>query len=144
MRVTPPWIDSRVARGWLRRLHRGVYAVGALESALTAPAGAILATNGRAVLSHRTAATIWGIVEARPEDPVEITLLNARSKGRPGVRVHSGGLSTKDIRTRHALQLTSPTRTLRDLAATHPKSSTTRSTRPRSGAWSRPRTCSNS
>ena len=101
-------------------MHQGVYAVGALESALTAPAGAILATKGRAVLSHRTAATIWEIVEARPEDPVEITLLDARSKGRPGVRVHTGRLETKDIRTRHDLQLTALTRTLRDLAATAP------------------------
>lgn len=119
--VGPHAIEARVARGWLRRLHRGVYAVGALESALTAPAGAILATNGRAVLSHRTAATIWGILEARPEDPVEITLLDARSKGRPGVRVHTGRLTTTDIRTRHDLQLTAPSRTLRDLAATAPE-----------------------
>jgi very-short-patch-repair endonuclease len=118
--VGPHAIDARVARGWLRRLHRGVYAVGALESELTAPAGAILATGGRAVLSHRTAATVWGIVPARPEDPVEITLLDARSKGRRGVLVHTGRLATKDIRTRHGMQLTSPTRTLRDLAQTAP------------------------
>ncbi len=113
-------IDARVERGWLRRLHRGVYAVGALESALTAPAGAILATGGRAVLSHRTAAMVWGIVPARPEDPVEITLLNARSKGRQGVRVHTGRLHTREIRTRHGMQLTAPARTIRDLAQTAP------------------------
>lgn len=114
-------IDARVERGWLRRLHRGVYAVGALESDLTAPAGAILATNGRAVLSHRTAATMWGLLPARPQDPVEITLLNARSRGRPGVRVHTGRLQTKEIRTRYGLQLTAPARTIRDLAATAPE-----------------------
>ncbi len=118
--VGPHAIEARVARGWLRRLHKGVYAVGALESTLTAPAGAILATGARAVISHRTAATIWGIVPAQPQDPVEITLLNARSKGRHGVRVHTGRLATKDIRTRHGLQLTSPARTIRDLAATAP------------------------
>jgi Transcriptional regulator, AbiEi antitoxin len=118
--VGPHAIEARVARGWLRRLHKGVYAVGALESTLTAPAGAILATGGRAVISHRTAATIWGIVAAQPQDPVEITLLDARSKGRHGVRVHTGRLATTDIRTRHGLQLTSPARTIRDLAATTP------------------------
>ena len=69
--VGPHAIDARVARGWLRHLHRGVYAVGALESPLTAPAGAILGLEGRAVLSHRTAATIWDIVEARSDDPVQ-------------------------------------------------------------------------
>jgi very-short-patch-repair endonuclease len=119
--VGPHAIEARVARGWLRRLHKGVYAVGALESALTAPAGAVLATGGRAVLSHRTAAAIWGILEDRPGDPTEITLLNARSKGRRGVRVHTGRLRTKDIRTRHGLQLTAPARTIRDLAATAPE-----------------------
>ena len=113
-------ITGRVKRGWLRRLHQGVYAVGALESALTAPAGAILATGGRAVLSHRTAAVIWGLLPARPDDPVEITLLNARSKGRQGVRVHTGRLQTREIRTRHGMQLTAPARTIRDLAQIAP------------------------
>jgi len=118
--VGPHAIEARVARGWLRRLHRGVYAVGALESELTAPAGAILATGGRAALSHRTAATIWGVVAARPADPVQITLLNARSNGRRGVEVHTNVLEQRDIRTRHGLPLTAPARTLKDLAATAP------------------------
>lgn len=113
-------VAGRVARGWLRRLHQGVYAVGALESPLTAPAGAILATGGRAVISHRTAAVIWGILEDRPGDPTQITLLNARSQGRRGIRVHHGNLERKEIRTRHDLPLTAPARTLRDLAATAP------------------------
>jgi very-short-patch-repair endonuclease len=116
----PNAVASRVGRGWLRSVHRGVYAVGALESALTAPAAAILALDGRAVLSHRTAATIWGIVPARPGDPIQVTLLDARSNGRRGVEVHRQALETKDIRTRHDLQLTAPARTIRDLAATAP------------------------
>ena len=119
--VGPHAIEARVARGWLRRLHRGVYAVGALESDLTAAAGAVLALDGRAVLSHRTAATIWGLVDARPADPIQVTLLNARSNGRRGVEVHRQHLPTKEIRTRHGLQLTAPLRTLRDLAATAPE-----------------------
>ncbi len=36
------------------------------------------------------------------------------------MEVHRQALPTKDIRTRHGMQLTSPTRTLRDLAATAP------------------------
>ena len=67
--VGPHAIEARVARGWLRRLYKGVYAVGALESALTAPAGAVLAARGRAVLSHRTAAVIWGSSRTGPANP---------------------------------------------------------------------------
>jgi very-short-patch-repair endonuclease len=118
--VGPHAIDARLRRGWLRRLHRGVYAVGALESDLTAPAGAILALDGRAVLSHRTAAAVWGILETRPGDSIQVTLLNARSNGRRGVEVHRQKLATKEIRTRHGLQLTAPGRTIRDLAQTAP------------------------
>lgn len=62
-------VTRRLQRGWLRRLHRGVYAVGALESPLTAPAAALLALGPGAVLSHRTAAVIWGLLPARPETP---------------------------------------------------------------------------
>jgi hypothetical protein len=55
-------ITLRVAKGWLRRLHRGVYLVGALESDLTKPAAALLATGPHAAISHRTAATIWELL----------------------------------------------------------------------------------
>ena len=63
---------------------------------------------------------IWGLLPARPGDPVDITLLNARSNGRRGVEVHQRTLATREIRTRHGLQLTAPARTIRDLAQTAP------------------------
>src|SRR5687768_13830998 len=68
-------ITLRVAKGWLRRLHRGVYLVGALESELTRPAAALLATGPDAALSHRTAAVLWELLPPRPGDPIQITLL---------------------------------------------------------------------
>jgi very-short-patch-repair endonuclease len=84
----PHAIEGRVERGWLRRLHRGVYVVGALESDLTAPTAALAAFGPHAILSHRTAAVIWGLLATRPADPIHITLLNANRRSRPGVRVH--------------------------------------------------------
>ena len=98
--------------------HRGVYALGALETELTAPAAALLAFGPNAILSHRTAAVIWRLLPARPADPVDVTLLNANRRPRPGVRVHYAQAS--EIRRRHGLRITSPARTLRDLAATSP------------------------
>jgi very-short-patch-repair endonuclease len=102
-----------VRRGWLRRLHRGVYAVGALESALTRPAAALLATGPNAALSHRTAAAIWGLLPPEPDGPVHVTLLNANRRSRHGVTIHRA--RALETRTRHGLRVTSPARTLRDL-----------------------------
>jgi very-short-patch-repair endonuclease len=111
--VGPNAVTAKVARGWLRRIHRGVYAVGALESELTAPTAALAAYGRQAVLSHRTAATIWGLLPARAGDPIDVTLLNANRRSRPGVRVHRA--QTADTRRRHGLRLTSPAQTLADL-----------------------------
>lgn len=106
-------IASRVARGWLRRIHRGVYAVGALESELTATAAALAACGPDAILSHRTAAVMWQLLPARPADPIDITLVNANRRSRPGVRVHRARAAV--TRRRHGLRLTSPAQTLADL-----------------------------
>jgi very-short-patch-repair endonuclease len=111
--VGPNAVTSKVARGWLRRVHRGVYAVGALESELTAPTAALAAYGQNAVLSHRTAAVLWRLLPARPDDPVDITLLDANRRSRPGVTVHRARHSV--VRRRHGLRLTSPAQTLADL-----------------------------
>jgi very-short-patch-repair endonuclease len=113
--VGPNAVTSKVARGWLRRIHRGVYAVGALESELTAPAAALLAFGPKAILSHRTAAVLWRLLPARPADPVHVTLLNANRRRRRGVRIHHA--QTAETRVRHGLRITSPAQTLADLAA---------------------------
>jgi predicted transcriptional regulator of viral defense system len=110
-------VTAREARGWLRRIHRGVYVVGALESPLSRPAAALLALGPAAVLSHRTAATIWGLLPTRPADPIHVTLLNANRRSRHGVEIHHS--ASVDTRTRHGLRVTSPARTLADLAATN-------------------------
>jgi very-short-patch-repair endonuclease len=109
----PHAIEGRVTRGWVRRVHRGVYAVGALESDLTAPTAALAAYGPDAVISHRTAATIWGLLPPRPAEPIHITLLDANRRSRPGVRVHRARQA--ETRRRHGLRLTSPAQTLADL-----------------------------
>ncbi len=116
----PHAVAARVNRGWLRRLHRGVYAVGPVETGLTAASAALLGAGEQAVLSHRTAAVIWRLLPGRPADPVDITLLKAGGSKRHGVRMHHAALTPADLRHRHGLRLTAPARTLLDIAATSP------------------------
>jgi very-short-patch-repair endonuclease len=106
-------IAAKVDRGWLRRVHHGVYLVGALESALTRPAAALLATGPNAAISHRTAATLWDLLPPRPDEPIHITLLDANRRARRGLTIHRA--RALETRTRHGLRVTSPQQTLRQL-----------------------------
>jgi very-short-patch-repair endonuclease len=118
----PHAIRARVSRGWLRRMHQGVDAVGPVETALTRPAAALHAAGDEAALGHRTAAVIWGLLTERPADPIDVSLFNARGAKRHGVRYHHhSDCSPADLRHRHGLKLTAPARTLLDLAATSPR-----------------------
>src|SRR5687768_3919757 len=60
---TPATIRHRARTGRLHRMHQGVYAVGhiALPS-LARESAAVLACGPDAVLSHRSAAAIWGLL----------------------------------------------------------------------------------
>jgi very-short-patch-repair endonuclease len=108
-------IDRRVAAGRLHVLHRGVYAVG--HAALTRHGhwlAAVLAGADGAALSHRSAAALWGIRDtARGE--IEITV--ARECVRPGIRAHRTTLAPDETTTHHGIPVTTPARTLLDLAA---------------------------
>jgi len=80
----PNAIERRVRHGWLRRLHRGVYAVGHGPLSFTGRCwAASLATDG--VLSHRTAAALWDLMPA-PAGTLDVTTPHGAT--RPGIRVH--------------------------------------------------------
>lgn len=111
-------ILQRVRRGRLHPYCRGVYVVG--HTALTREARlwvAVLACGGpsAAVVSHRSAAAVWDLVAA-PGGPVDVTTLR-QSKSTRAIRVHrSRTLRPADITDHDGLPLTTPTRTLIDLA----------------------------
>ena len=72
------WLDN----GRLIRVHRGVYAVGHIPPSPHARTmAALLACGPTAVLSHRSAAKLWGLI--RYEGPIEVTAANTRR--RPGM-----------------------------------------------------------
>ncbi|HKH16310.1 MAG TPA: type IV toxin-antitoxin system AbiEi family antitoxin domain-containing protein [Solirubrobacteraceae bacterium] len=114
-------IGHRLSRGRLIVLHRGVYAVG--HQALTdrgRGVAALLAAGPGAVLSHRAAAAFLLIVPALPAR-LEVTRGDDRRRSRPDLVVHRSSLDfAREVRRRDGLLLTSPARTIADLAATRP------------------------
>ena len=103
----------RVARGWLVPLHRGVYQVGPVAARYGREMAAVLACGDGALLSHHSAAAIWGIRPAHRGD-VHVTVRGHARRSRPGLRVHRT-LSLKAA-VKDGLPLTTPAQTLQDLA----------------------------
>lgn len=111
-------IQHRVKTGRLHPVHPGVYLVGrpSLEP-WGAEMAAVLFHRGHAVLSHRSAAAIWGLLEPTPGD-VTLTVVGVDRRSRPGLRVHrTRRLDRRDLRRREGLPITSPPRTIVDLAS---------------------------
>jgi predicted transcriptional regulator of viral defense system len=108
-------IDYRIARSRLHVVHRGVYAVG--HDVPTREANwmaAVLAAGEGAVLSHRDAASLWGIrPNARPL--VEITTPRSQ-RPRPGIQFHRASLPSDEITVHDRIPVTTVPRTLFDLA----------------------------
>jgi very-short-patch-repair endonuclease len=115
-------VEHRVASGRLFLVRRGVYAVGRRE--LT-PDGermaAILACGRDAVLSHRSAANLWGIgreVVGR----VDVTIPRRSRLERSGVKVRCRpGLQAGSVVRRRGIPVTDPVQTLIDLATELPE-----------------------
>jgi hypothetical protein len=109
-------INRRVRAGHLHRIHRGVYAVG--HDAITMRAAfvaAVLACGQRAVLSHFAAAAYWGFVPWDRRAP-EVTETGAQRRV-AGLRIHrTRRLERRDVLPRDGIFVTSPARTLLDLA----------------------------
>jgi very-short-patch-repair endonuclease len=118
-------IDRWVKLGRLHRIHRGVYAVG--RPPVTPPeraAAAVLACGPRAALSHGSAMTLWGFWK-RWETPFDVTVaVDRRPKG---IRTHlAAGLLRRDVTVQLGIPVTSPARTLLDVAPRMPTKSLTR------------------
>jgi very-short-patch-repair endonuclease len=117
--LAPNSIAYRAAVGWLYRVHPGIYLLEppATASKTTLFAAAVYACGDGALLSHLSAAELWGLLAAQTGD-IHVTAIG-RNPGerRQGVRVHRAvRLDTRDVRTRHRIRLTSPARTALDVA----------------------------
>jgi len=113
---TPPRIRALVRAGKLVRVRRGVFRLcGVTPTWATMAMAAVLAAGDGAVLSHRSAAVLWGLLDHHDEaGPLEITA--PRIVRLTGVTAHRHRLGPGEITRRDAIPVTAAERTLVDLA----------------------------
>jgi very-short-patch-repair endonuclease len=115
-------IHARVRARRLERLWRGVYAFGHRELRLEGRLlGAVLSCGPRAVLSHRSAADLWGLLPTA-RAPIEVSVLaRAGRPKRPGIDLHClRRLDPEDLTELNGIPITTVPRTLVDLCAVVP------------------------
>ena len=74
--------------------------------------------RGRAVVSHDTALTVHNLGEANPA-AVHLTVPPNFRSAAPGVILHRGVLDDRDVQEYEGFRVTTPLRTLLDVAASH-------------------------
>lgn len=109
-------IAHRIARGRLHRIQRGVYAVGRPElSRYGRWMAAVMSCGTHAVLSHGSAAALWGI-RPREGKTIEVAVPLHVRRQRPGLRVYRRTLTELERTSSEGVPVTSVHRTLLDLA----------------------------
>jgi hypothetical protein len=113
-------IHQREATGRLHRIHQRVYS---LTPGVMTERGkfmaAVLACGPDAVLSHRTAAYLWGLVDSW-EAPIDVTAPNRRGRSPDGVAAHRS-LQPIDKTTLYGIPCTTVARTILDFAGIEPE-----------------------
>lgn len=110
-------VRSRVARGQLRTLHRAVFAPGHRRLPAKGPfAAAVLAYGAGAVLSHRSAAALHGLLRDN-RATVDVTVAGAERSRTGRLRAHRSGLSPGDVTVLAGIPTTTVARTILDCAA---------------------------
>jgi very-short-patch-repair endonuclease len=114
-------VQERAAKWRLHRVHQGVYAVG--HSASTPQKrllAAVLACGPGAVLSHRSAAALWGLLQDK-RTSIDVTAPNRRGRIPQGIDAHrDGSLTSVDRTVQQGIPCTTVARTLLDFAALAP------------------------
>jgi very-short-patch-repair endonuclease len=101
--------------GKLHRLHRGVFAVGHEALSWDGRCMAAVLANEPAVASHITAGWIWGLLRYKP-GTFHLTAPTRRHR-KERVVVHFAALVPEDLTIVDGIPVTSPARTVLDLAA---------------------------
>lgn len=114
-------IGQRLDTGRLHRVHRGVYAVGRAElSDHGRWMAAVLSAGEGAVLSHRSAGELWGILAPAPGS-AHVSVPGPGGRRRADVIIHRrANLGPSEVTRRDRIPVTSVASTLIDLAAVLP------------------------
>ncbi len=115
-------IHQRETSGRLYRVHQRVYSL--TPKVLTERGrlmAAVLACGSGAVLSHRSAAYLWGLVDESPA-LIDVTAPHRRGRSPAGVAAHrDGSLRSSDKTTRYGIPCTSVPRALLDFSGVAPE-----------------------
>jgi hypothetical protein len=114
-------VRKRCDAGRLHRVHQRVYAVGhALLTRKGEFMAAVLACGPGAVLSHRSAAELWGLREDR-RGSIDVTASRRRGRAPAGIAAHRDGtVRLVDRTVVHGIPCTTVARTLLDFAGVVP------------------------
>jgi Protein of unknown function (DUF559) len=116
------WIERRLAEGRIAAIHRNVYSVGHRRVPRRGYWwAAVLAYGPDAVLSHQTAAALWGLQRPR-RGPIHVNAGCGRQgvRRREGIWIHRCKLAPEDRGRREGMPVTTVARTLFDLAEVAP------------------------
>jgi very-short-patch-repair endonuclease len=118
--LTSKAIAHRIHAGRLHPLWRGVYAVGRPGVGQRGRwMAAVLSCGPHALLSHRSAAALWGMTRGATQ--LEVVVPAGIARRRPGITAHRrAGLDAEDRRVVHGIPVTDPVATLIDLSSCAP------------------------
>lgn len=111
-------VERRIRDGRLNQLHRNVYAVGHRRSTQRSFWwAAVLAYGDESLLSHCSAAALWGLARQRP-GPIDVTAPMGRQgpSRREGIWIHRCRLHAEDRTIHDGIPATTVARTLFDYA----------------------------
>jgi very-short-patch-repair endonuclease len=116
-------VDNWISTGRLVRKHPGVYRLGHDAAPPFADElAAVMACSPRAFLGDASAACLWRMLQlAEPPRPITVLLAGRSLRAKRGIRIRrTRSLLDDETTTHHGIPVTTPARTLLDLAATAP------------------------
>lgn len=115
--LSPTQIRRRLGDGRLVALHRGVYLVGAVAPEWAYSQAGLFACGDDSTLGQRSALRIWKLAKYPAQAHPWVIVPRAKRIERPRIVISRVDLDPRDVRNRHGMRVTSPPRTIFDMAS---------------------------